>query len=370
MSKQDNLTDFLTDVADAIRERKGTTEKINPQNFADEIKSLKKSTWTGHADVEGLKAIGWTDEDIAYYQEHGVNWMAEDDEYHKVSDDNKALYGVLTADNIQEYKDRIVYLPKIDTSGKTSMTDFCKDCSQLLAIPMMDTSNVTAMMRMFQNCTNLLCVPPFDTSSVTNMDRMFHTCNMLRIVPPFDTSNVTQCSLMFESCSCIERIPLKFSKLKYIASYFSSCTSLMEIPNLGVERVTNAKSLFYSCRSITRIPNLDISEITNTSQMCLHCYSLRYAGYLDMRNVTVNTDMFTKCYSLTTVYLDNLASSLASIKYSPLLSKESLLYMIEHEAATEAITITLHAAVYARLATDPDIVEALTNHPLVTLASA
>ena len=74
------------------------------------------SKWTGHADVEGLKAIGWTDEDIAYYQEHGVNWNAEDDEYHKVSEDNKALYGVLTAENISEYADRIVYLPKIDTS--------------------------------------------------------------------------------------------------------------------------------------------------------------------------------------------------------------------------------------------------------------
>lgn len=41
MSKQDNLTDFLTDVADAIREKKGTTEKINPQNFSEEIRSIK-----------------------------------------------------------------------------------------------------------------------------------------------------------------------------------------------------------------------------------------------------------------------------------------------------------------------------------------
>ena len=67
MSKSDNLTDFLTDVADAIREKKGTTEKINPQDFSDEIKSIKTSTsmWTGHVDVEGLKAIGWDDEDIA-----------------------------------------------------------------------------------------------------------------------------------------------------------------------------------------------------------------------------------------------------------------------------------------------------------------
>ena len=40
MSKADNLKDFLTDVADAIRAKKGTTDLINPQNFSAEIASL------------------------------------------------------------------------------------------------------------------------------------------------------------------------------------------------------------------------------------------------------------------------------------------------------------------------------------------
>ena len=44
MSKQDNLTDFLVDVASAIREKKGTTEKINPQNFSEEIRSIESGT--------------------------------------------------------------------------------------------------------------------------------------------------------------------------------------------------------------------------------------------------------------------------------------------------------------------------------------
>ena len=180
--------------------------------------------WTGHADAEGLKAIGWTDEDIAYYQATGVNWNAEDDEYHKVSDDNKALYGVLTANNISSYKDRIVYLPKIDTRAKTSMY------------------------KMFDGCYSLVSIPQLDTTNVTSMSSMFY-----------------------------------------------------------------------------------------------YCYSLTTAN---LKNVT-------KAYQL------NNATKL---------SKESLLYLINNEAATSAITITLASYAYTRLANDADIVAALANHPNISIS--
>ena len=41
MAKDNNLKDLLTDVANAIREKKGTTEKINPQDFSNEIRSIE-----------------------------------------------------------------------------------------------------------------------------------------------------------------------------------------------------------------------------------------------------------------------------------------------------------------------------------------
>lgn len=47
MGKSNNLTDFLTDVADAIRTKKGVTRKINPQDFAWEISSI----YTGGSDT-------------------------------------------------------------------------------------------------------------------------------------------------------------------------------------------------------------------------------------------------------------------------------------------------------------------------------
>lgn len=49
MAKTNNLTDFLTDVAGAIRAKKGTTGTINPQDFSTEIASISTGTDTSDA---------------------------------------------------------------------------------------------------------------------------------------------------------------------------------------------------------------------------------------------------------------------------------------------------------------------------------
>lgn len=69
MAKSDNLTDFLTDIADSLRTKKGTTEKINPQDFSTEILNLptnekfksavnKTITAITESDLEGVTSIG------------------------------------------------------------------------------------------------------------------------------------------------------------------------------------------------------------------------------------------------------------------------------------------------------------------------
>lgn len=62
MAKNNNLHDFLTDVADAIREKKGSSEKINPQNFSEEIRSIESGEMntfgeTMVGDMLGLTAV-------------------------------------------------------------------------------------------------------------------------------------------------------------------------------------------------------------------------------------------------------------------------------------------------------------------------
>lgn len=350
MSKENNLTDFLTDVADAIREKKGTTEKINPQDFSDEIKGIKTSSsiWTGHVDVEGLKAIGWNDEDIAYFQEHGVNWMEEDDEYYKVSDDNKALYGVLSWTNLSQYKNRIVYLPKIDINAETDWENQFMNCNNMFAIPMLSNgNNPKNIINAFKNCTCLLYVPPLDFSNVNKAVSYLEMSRTLRYTPAFNFIKVTDLSYCFSDCTKLCHIDITTSSLLSASSYlFYNCRSLELVTgDLDVSNIVDFRYFIYGCMGLhSIIPVLDLGKATNVAGFANNCISLRD---LKIKNLPISI----------------------SFGASLFLSKESVLYMIEHESATAAITITLHNSVYSRLSTDPDIVEALSNHPLVTLAS-
>lgn len=348
--------------------------------------------WTGHADAEGLKAIGWTDEDIAYYQEHGVNWNAEDDEYHKVSEDNKALYGVLTANNISSYRDRIVYLPKIDTSAETDMSYMFYQCYSLVSIPQLDTQNGKNMSYMFHKCYSLVNIPQLDTSNVTNMSNMFEYCYSLVSISQLDTNNVKNMSNMFNQCYSIVSIPpLNTSSVTSMNSLFNSCNSLVSIPQLDTTNVSNMNHMFYYCHSLVYIPELNTQKVTDMSFMFQDCYSLTSIPQLDTQNVTNMSGMFNacsslvsipqldtakvtnmsnifvSCYSLTHAYLKNVKLAY-QLNKSELLSKSSLLYTINNEAATSAITIKLAPYAYTRLAEDTDIVAALTAHPNISLS--
>ena len=63
MAKTDNLTDFLTDIADAIREKKGTTGAINPQDFSSEIASIESGGGGGVVTSAPISDVNFYDYD-------------------------------------------------------------------------------------------------------------------------------------------------------------------------------------------------------------------------------------------------------------------------------------------------------------------
>lgn len=242
MAKNDNLTDFLTDIANAIRSKKGTNAKINPQNFSSEISSIETEVsdvsggYTGHADVEGLKSIGWTDEDINYYQRFGVNWNEEDDDLHKVSDANKALRNITISDAVNHVED-LIYLPKIDLGSIKTLNGVFRGCHNLVAIPHLDTSQITNMGNMFRDCYSLVTIPLLNTESVTSMTYMFANCYSLTHVPLLITQSVTSITYMFNNCYSLTNIESLFiGNITSTTSMFNECRTLKNIHLTGLSK--------------------------------------------------------------------------------------------------------------------------------------
>jgi hypothetical protein len=104
--------------------------------------------------------------------------------------------------------------------------------------------------------------------------------------------------------------------------------------------------MYNQCYSLIKIPELDIHAVygaSSISYMLGGCNSLVFAS---IKGVKSNLDL----------------------SGSPLLGKNYLLYIINNEAATSAITIKLAQHAYDRLASNKDIVAALNEHPKITLA--
>ncbi len=86
--------------------------------------------------------------------------------------------------------------------------------------------------------------------------------------------------------------------------------------------------------------------------MFIRCKSLReICGIIDLCGATSLSNMFYQCEMLENVQIDYLGKSL-SFASSPLLSAESVYYIITHSDTSTAITLTLHEDCYNRLVED------------------
>jgi len=244
MARIDTLGNFLTDVADAIKNKKGDDTPILASEFDTEITNLPS----------GGSSHDWS----------VIGYNGEPKSLQEMFDYSKEIY-----DNW----DNTI----IDLNSK-----FSRD-KKLIWFPLVDTSNVTNMGSMFNNCASLKEIPQFDTSKVTNMGSMFASCTSLKEVPQLNTSNVTNMSSMF-----------------------ASCTSLKEVPQLNTSNVTNMSSMFNNCASLKEIPQFDTSNVTNMSNMFRYCELLENVPQFDTSNVTNMSNMFYLCNKLTDTSIDNI----------------------------------------------------------------
>lgn len=97
--------------------------------------------------------------------------------------------------------------------------------------------------------------------------------------------------------------------------------------------------------------------------------NLIYIHTISLISISKLSNSFDHCYNLKFIRINGVSTKL-SFSHSSGLSIKSVLYMINNEAATSPITITLHADVYNKCMANADILAALETHTNISLASA
>ena len=130
-------------------------------------------------------------------------------------------------------------------------------------------------------------------------------------------------------------------------------TNLPFISYFGIGLDGKFRCAFLNCAALeTARVTSSIAYAADASYMFERCPKLKkIIGQLDIRNITSNvnvTRMFYQCGLLEDVRISSLKVNI-SFSDSPLISLESLQFMITNAANTSPITVTVHADVYAKI---------------------
>ena len=191
MARINNLTNFLTDVASAIKTKTGDSTAIPASQFDTKIANIT----TGHLDnteyaeanddlddiLEGSSPVtiyppdwnklGYEDtpqsiiDGFNYAKDIKDNWNSNITNLSYIYNNNKS----------------VLFFPLVDTSKVTSMSG-AFSYSVLQHIEKIDTSKVTNMSQTFDSCYSLIDVPAFEIPAMTSSNSMyncFHNCNFL-----------------------------------------------------------------------------------------------------------------------------------------------------------------------------------------------
>jgi hypothetical protein len=382
MAKTDNLKDFLTDVADAIREKKGTTDLINPQDFSAEIASIKSggggvvaaspkavnfrdydgtilhsytkgeflalSAMPGLPTREGLTCQGWNcsfEDAKAYVTDNGRLDVGAT----YITDDGKTrLYITIAAEgrmNVSLYFQQTIAngvtidwgdgsaTQTLSGTGSVNTTHTYAEIGEY-TISLNPSSGCT--LRLGQGSSSYCVMGTVGTNgrvysnmlqavevgkNVTSIDTYaFSTCYSLSsIVIPNGVTSIG--TYAFSACYSLSSIVIPNGVTNIGAYAFNTCYSLSSIviPN-GVTSIgTNAFNTCYSLSSIV-IPN----GVTKIGAYAFNtCYSL--SSIVIPNGVTsIGTYAFSACYSLSSIVIPNGVTIIGTYAFSTCYSLSSI----------------------------------------------
>lgn len=251
MARIDTLSHFLTDIADKIRNKRGTNTNISAENFDTEIGNIK-------------------------YKVHSNFYLFNVPEIYKKGTTSA------TSDTTTTTLD----MKNIDLSNLTITGRMFYGLKALTSVDISTLTTTTNAYAMFSNCNALTQInfpTTLDTTNLTNMNDTFLNCSSLTTLDlsMFNTSNVTTFANLCKGCTNLETITFgnnfTFASAIGLGSMFTGDTKLdnntlnaiLHICTTVGQDYTGTKTLEYlgidnTFDNFDNIPNLsNYTEFTN-----------------------------------------------------------------------------------------------------------
>lgn len=288
MARIDTLDNFLTDVADSIREKKGTTDTILAKNFDTEIESISGGSSSDEFYINDCSYL--------FYNGARIDQFNNLKKYFK---DVVNAFGMFAGTYSE---DVILDLSGFDTSKIQNFGEFFRGLrTETLDLSGFDTSSANNMYYFFGNSTvKSLDLSSFDGTNVKEAASMFYNCMSLTelILGNFNLNKVESLANFFYNNRKLKKIDLSkfdFANIKQIGSIFYSCQELTELTfgtNLGKSYTIATNNYFQYGLALDTCPNLTheslLSVINNLYDLNLS-YNVANGGKLYTQKLTLGS---------------------------------------------------------------------------------
>lgn len=302
MARTDNLKNYLADVADAIREKTNTTDKIKASEFDTKIRGISGAS----------EQWEWALDNVINFGSANPTFF-RGNTYLKVLPNylNDKCLEITNWSNVFSECTNLTEA-NINTSNGTNFSKIFYNCSKLInVINTGDFSKGLDFTNAFRN-TRVTddAVQKFSFDSITNGSAMFGYGTKITQLPKFNHETITNMGEMFWQCSLSDlgTEDLNFPNVTNAEWVFGE-TQITKVPNLSFPKATSVKGIFRDCQKLTSVANFNIPNATNVEEAFSGCTNLTTIGVLSIPKVKTFNNLFYNCKVLESVEQFNVSSA-------------------------------------------------------------
>ena len=254
------LTELFTNIANAIREKKGTTESIVAENFPEEIANIESGGKTKLQD--GTR----------FYMSTFSSFNLNDFDYSELTTMSTFLSGCTNLTSLD--------FSNMDLSNITNYEYLCNGCSAITTINLSDTKlGSGSMQSAFAGCSSLTSINLSNSYKIkpTSMNSMFSGDESLVTInlADFDTSSCTQISNIFKNCTLLENIDMSNFNLSKLNNSYTNYQNIVQgCTNLTNNSLNSILKAFTTASKITTSSYKRLSRLGLTQEQATICTTL------------------------------------------------------------------------------------------------